>query len=197
MNPITVIELLAEQNYLELQRLAEVEIQTQKSDKPNLIKARIDLSKFCAKENKNRPSCAGAFVKNGKQQLGCGYFACIYNDIVLGTIESNGNSFDFEQVFPRDLHNYEKANADVSTLEKNYKIAKAEHKGQTVHVYAVEFAGIHFNVDYVVRVLKTLKNPELYINPKYHIMVINAENGKGIVMGLRDLEHVKSVIVEG
>lgn len=190
-----ILKMINENQIEELKQKLIEEITISNSTNKNITKNIIALSKKVAKEmKKSRPYVAGTYIKDGKQCLCNGYYACIYDSVTDGTVEREDESrtFDLEQLMPKYINEDELFEIDVNKLNNVYKVAKATSNKDSVQVYKIK--GYIFNIEYIINVLGTFEEPKCYVLD--HMLFIKGLNGRGLIMGFRGNLDGKNVILE-
>lgn len=188
MNNYKILELLNEKKYDELKQKLIEEININASEKKDITKAIIKLSKVAEKEQRTkgggyiRESIAGAYVCNGSQMICNGIFGVRYNTVTDGT--TNAKTFeplDLAKIMPKISHEKIFEPLNIDGLNEKIKIFKSEKKGA---MPIVSIKSALFNAEYVRDVVATLDDPVFVLASDYQIY-IRAKNGDATILGLR------------
>lgn len=188
MNNYKILELLNEKKYDELKQKLIEEININASEKKDITKAIIKLSKVAEKEQRTkdgryiRESIAGAYVCNGSQMICNGVFGVRYNTVTNGT--TNAKTFeplDLAKIMPKISREKIFEPLNINGLNEKIKIFKSEKKGA---MPIVSIKNALFNAEYVCDVVATLDDPAFVLVSDCQIY-IKAKNGDATILGLR------------
>lgn len=164
---------------------------TDKQIQNNIIK----FSKYCQKNNYGRPKLQGAYIRNGMQMLCDGFMGAVYKDVTDGTIDVKGSGIDMERICEQisDGCNYRIRDSKtlIERIEKALKVTKQDIKQKNIKIYRGNylfdiFEDSVFNVKMFLMLVKTFKDPVIYVGVQPHAsMYIVGENGEGVLMGTR------------
>lgn len=195
MNATTILRLLTEGKQDEAILLLKQDIASSTTTNKNTYKARIKLAKQAAKDN-CRPALAGAYndIDNRKQVICNGYWLAVYNDIADGLIMADvrkGKYINYKQILPNINNKYRQIQIDLKKIATELKIHNAEKK----QVY-VKCDVACFNPNYLLDVLASFENPQIFIIDTTSPLYIKADNGDGIICPIRMENAGESIIIE-
>lgn len=204
MKAAEVLDLLNRNEIDKLRNLCINEIFTANSAKADAVKARTRLANKIAKTvKKERPALAGAYEIDGKQMLCDGYIGAMYNDIIPGLPQpEQPGGADMRKIIPyRSARKELEIKIDIDELKKRLKVIKAQNPNHSKKdTWLVKIDQAYYDIDLMLDLIPTLSgdlrisradNPPS--NPKYAMLVIEGENGIGVILPMRPLKDEESI----